>query len=112
MTKHKFKRFADKPDIGRYPESNIRPALKVWTSDREDTNLMRKRVGKFTVIGLSANVAARWIVKCDCGMYALRRARAIINPENTLDRCQKCEHLRNTDRRDHFKDVGEWPDNG
>lgn len=40
-------------------------------------DLTGTKLGRLTVIGISAEVAARWVVRCTCGTYGLRTARAI-----------------------------------
>jgi hypothetical protein len=53
-------------------------------------NLIGFRFGYFRVIGLSRNINGRWIVRCDCGDYELRTAKAIRNKQNFGDRCHIC----------------------
>ena len=40
-------------------------------------NLTGLRVGRLKVIGFSANRNARWVCRCDCGMYTLRKTSAL-----------------------------------
>lgn len=62
------------------------------------SDMLGRRQGRLTVIGLAAEYnpskPARWVVRCDCGDYETRNARAIRNELNSEDRCQKCHHLR------------------
>lgn len=51
------------------------------------------RFGRFQVIGLHADLLKRWVVRCACGDYEVRSAKAINNPENFGDRCANCRHL-------------------
>lgn len=60
------------------------------------------RVGRFVVAGLSASVPKRWVVRCDCGIYSLRTAKAIRNPRNADDRCERCRYLAFLRRRDRW----------
>jgi hypothetical protein len=46
------------------------------------------RFGRFTVLGYHG--AKRWVVRCACGMFALRRTKAIKNEFNGEDRCEYC----------------------
>lgn len=61
-------------------------------------DLIGKKFGRLTVIGLADDYnpkqPARWVVRCACGDYEHRSARAIRNPKNDQDRCLKCKHLR------------------
>lgn len=56
-----------------------------------------RKFGRMTVIGLTAEVKknsnASWIVRCVCGDYEQRKAKAIRNPLNNNDMCQKCRHF-------------------
>ncbi len=55
------------------------------------------KFGRFTVIGYAReqnpNKNARWVVRCSCGNYEIRKAKAIRNRTNSEDRCQDCRHL-------------------
>lgn len=51
------------------------------------------RFGRFVVIGFSSDHRGHWVVRCDCGRYSTRRARAIKNRANSDDRCEHCRHL-------------------
>jgi hypothetical protein len=56
------------------------------------TNLAGLRFGRFRVVGMQAGVSGRWVVRCDCGNYEIRRAKAILNPDNWGDRCTYCRN--------------------
>jgi len=68
-------------------------------------NLTGMRVGRFTVIGM-VNLCqyelntdeARWAVRCDCGIYEMRKARSIKNPNNQEDCCYDCRVLAQSKR--------------
>lgn len=64
------------------------------------------RYGRMTVIGLSATVAHRWVVRCACGVYTLRKLKAIRNPANSWDACEHCRHLMYLKRAEHFRRTG------
>lgn len=53
-------------------------------------------VGSLTVtglFGLHPTKGPRWVVRCGCGVYSVRGQRAIENPLNGDDRCDRCRHL-------------------
>jgi hypothetical protein len=56
-------------------------------------DLTGKRYGRLQVIGLHAYLKKRWVVRCACGDYEVRSAKAINNPQNFGDRCYNCRHL-------------------
>src|SRR5437660_1341862 len=50
------------------------------------------KFGRLTVVGYAENQTrnggAKWVVRCACGAYAIRKTRAIRNPANSGDRCK------------------------
>jgi len=69
-------------------------------------NLVGIKFGRFVVLGMSADIAGSWIVRCDCGDYETRKAKAIRNPNNFGDRCTKCRNVA-FERKDYeFKKYG------
>jgi hypothetical protein len=63
------------------------------------------RFARFTVIGMST-APYRWVVRCDCGVYCIRKRRAINNPENVQDRCLECKHLAHIKKRYSYIATG------
>jgi hypothetical protein len=55
-------------------------------------NLAGLRFGRFRVIGMQAGENGRWVVRCDCGNYEIRRTKAILNAANFGDRCTYCRN--------------------
>lgn len=64
--------------------------------------------GNMEVIGLSANNYGRWVVRCVCGRYVLRKRKAIFNPKNQHDRCWECDYLKIIKKRDLFRRTGKY----
>jgi hypothetical protein len=60
---------------------------------KPEHNLRGKKFGRFVVIGMHKHKLGRWVVKCSCGKYELRTARAINNPINSKDKCVFCRKL-------------------
>ena len=60
--------------------------------------MVGSRTGRLTVLGIATGnnkkKNARWVVRCDCGKYEFRKARALRNPANSHDRCTVCAHVR------------------
>ena len=69
-------------------------------------DLTGRNFGRFTVIGLSQDHAGSWVVRCQCGRYTTRKKKAILNPENTQDRCEYCRHLAFLRRRETYRRTG------
>lgn len=64
------------------------------------------RFGRMTVVGYSADVPRRWVVRCACGVFTLRKLKAIKNPANVFDCCQHCHHLIFLKRQEHYRRTG------
>lgn len=62
------------------------------------SELIGLRRGRITVIGLAADhnkkKRSRWVVRCDCGKYEYRKAKALRNSEGNERgfMCTVCEH--------------------
>jgi len=66
--------------------------------------------GRFTVIGLMANEKGKWVVRCVCGTYTTRSAKAIKsvdkNPNAHLDACRECMHNAYRKREESYRRTG------
>lgn len=62
----------------------------------EDLTGLKK--GRVTVMGLSADVPKRWVVRCACGAYEFRTARKL-KRENDEDMCAFCNELERIKHR-------------
>lgn len=71
--------------------------------------------GRLIVIGLldcknniSKNVNnQKWVTKCICGKYVIRRGKAILNKKNTQDRCEMCRELVFLKRNEIWRRTGQ-----
>ncbi len=73
-----------------------------WNADK---TLIGKRRGKLTVLGISFK-KYRWVVRCDCGMYSLRKSKSMNNENNIMDRCDTCRELLYLKRKEHYNRTG------
>lgn len=46
-------------------------------------DLRGKKFGRFTVLGISRDFRGQWVVRCSCGIYSTRSAKAIKNEKTT-----------------------------
>ena len=81
------------------PEAKLLPSVRSFVG---------YRFGRLKVIGFCSDVRKRWVVRCACGMYALRSLKAIRNPGNVDDSCTACGYLMHLQRRDIFRRTGKW----
>lgn len=73
-------------------------------------NLIGTACGNLTVVGLAAWKAAndrwngsarsRWVCRCACSWYVVRTSKAIKNPKNVDDCCDRCRQLQFLKRRE------------
>lgn len=94
------------------------PNKKVTTADsgtplpidkRKKCDCVGLRRGRLTVVGYST-VNGRLVVRCDCGTYTLRKAKAMKNEANEQDRCEHCRHLAFLKRAEHYRRTGKDAD--
>lgn len=69
-------------------------------------DLTGRRQGRLKVVGLSKDMAGRWVTRCDCGDYEARSSKAITNPRNTNDSCSKCRKLDQAKRSHYYHMTG------
>ena len=78
----------------------------IINSDRRSpnfTDLTGVKFGRFSVIGLASGFKGRWVARCVCGKYEMRRQKAIINKKNYGDCCAICRHLQFLKRHHQYK---------
>lgn len=86
------------------------PVPKIIRKGAGYVDLVGRRFGRFTVLGLSACSSRAWVVRCDCGRYSLRTSKAIKNPVNVGDMCEHCRHLVYLRRTDIWRRTGKHVD--
>jgi hypothetical protein len=69
------------------------------------------RFGRLVVLGLmdGSQGKPRWVVRCSCGLFEVRKGQAVKNPENANDRCSKCGYWHHLRRREIYDRTGQWP---
>lgn len=83
-----------------------RPFTSVERNAEGFIDLTGRRVGRLTVLGIAREFTRQWVVRCDCGRYTTRTAKAIKNPGNTQDRCEHCRHLAFLKREYFWRRTG------
>lgn len=71
--------------------------------DMPDVN--GRSFGRFKVIGYLGR-DGKWLVRCGCSIYEERTTKSVINPKNTVDCCQECQHLLQIKRNQHWLRTG------
>jgi len=70
------------------------------------------KFGFLTVLGRasrkhsSKKKGAAYVCRCLCGMYVIRRARAVLNPANDKDACGRCLQKQFLARRNEYRLYG------
>lgn len=105
------------PREDRYT-SNVKISQAHWDTPPETKrapkdapNLIGTTFGRFKVIGYLGRVgksgpAGAWLVRCSCGKYEYRRAKAIRSPKNTTDACLECRHVMTLRKRERWRMTG------
>lgn len=83
-------------------------------------NLTGEVWGRLTVIGLldkprercsgKSNNKGSWVVRCSCGTYETRSAKAIRLKNNPDEGCTQCNYAWHLQRQAFFDRHGEWPE--
>ena len=60
---------------------------------------------RLVVLGMAAEHTGQWVCRCDCGVYVLRKSKALRNEANK-DRCEECRHLAHLKRQEEFIRIG------
>lgn len=75
---------------------DIQPPIITYRKHRElrpTDNLTGRKRGRLTVVGKARDVLARWVVRCACGKFEYRTAKAIKNRANNEDACEYCRKV-------------------
>lgn len=85
---------------------SCRPFNKCELGQPGHIDLRGKKFGRFTVVGIARDIRRQWVVRCACGTYSTRSAKAIKNPENVQDRCEHCRHVAFLKREEVWRRTG------
>ena len=87
------------------------PPMRPVPDHKTTRGMIGYTFGRFTVVGLlrdsNPKKGAAWVVRCACGDYETRKAKAIRNSRNSEDRCAVCRYLVYIQRR--YKQHGAAP---
>lgn len=72
-------------------------------------DLTGTKFGRLTVIGMSAEVSARWVVRCVCGSYGLRKS-SVIKTADASASCHQCHLLAVVRRKERIRLTGRFVD--
>lgn len=67
-----------------------------------------KRRGALVVIGYGVH-RNRWVVQCDCGLYAYRSTRSL-RRQNMDDYCGECASEASEFKKEFFQKHGRYPE--
>ena len=79
------------------------PTRPVPVTTGIDKDLTGTRVGRLVVTGLHRDINRRWVLRCDCGWFTTRSAKAIKNPGNSSDMCERCRRLDYVQREEKIR---------
>ncbi|MGE0590903.1 MAG: hypothetical protein AB7G23_02985 [Vicinamibacterales bacterium] len=96
--------------IGNGVDSDVPlPTRPIHASERGQkafVDLTGRRQGLLVVIGKSP-LEGRWVARCACGMYTIRRSKALTNPANReIDRCERCRQVAFLRKDSTWRQIG------
>ena len=78
-------------------------------------DLVGLRKGQLVVIGVwdvptgalgKSSGGPRWVCRCDCGLFEIRRTRSLTNPRNVRDCCHECRNTAYLQRHCEYLETG------
>lgn len=84
----------------------IRPITQQMRDSLGFTDLTGMVVGRLKVVGLAEGKPGRWVCKCACGTYTVRKGRSIREGTVASSPCDQCYQLAVAKKRDHFRRTG------
>lgn len=85
------------------PTREITPEMLLNSSF---TDLTGKVFGRFTVIGLSISRDSKWVCRCVCGTYILRKVKGLKDGGAANSPCNQCYRLAVLKKREYFRRTG------
>ena len=67
-------------------------SIKKIYEQRKHMDLAHYRRGRLVVLGMSKEHRSRWVCRCDCGRFTIRRGRCF--SKDKFDACGECNALR------------------
>lgn len=104
----KYVAHGDRQEVSQDTPIPTKPLPHTFRKEDDLTGLTN---GKLTVIGLARDTRARWVCRCACGNYALRKSKAIKTPHsNPPLSCVECYSFAKAKDRHNFKLTGKYDD--
>lgn len=97
--------FAFRPDV-----STTDSDLPLATKERPENverDLSGVKFGRLTVIGYSATKKKRWVCRCVCGTYTLRRTETILAAPRD-NSCDQCYLLATAKKKEYTRRTGKF----
>ena len=65
-----------------------------------------QRFGRLTVFGYSKEFPHKWVCRCACGMYCIRKTKALTSTTHPVIPCHQCYRLAAKKKSEYFKATG------
>lgn len=93
------------------PMEDLANAPYKLRNDPNFKDLSGKKYGRFKCLGLLKNTFNKWVLRCVCGNYEIRRTTTLNQMEKKehSNRCQKCMDTLRLQYRDYKKTHGVYP---
>jgi hypothetical protein len=83
-----------------------RKATGAERKSRDYKDFTGQRCGRLTVIGRAADYLGRWVCRCDCGNYCIRKSRGLFRVGHPPVPCNQCVSLASAKKADLFRRTG------
>lgn len=81
--------------------------MPTWVPEQNTfRDISGMKVGRLSVIGYSAEFSGKWVCRCACGMYCLRKAKALTSTTHPVLPCYQCYRLAVRKKSEYFKKTG------
>jgi hypothetical protein len=84
----------------------IRPITPELIANPQFQDLTGMTIGRLRVVGLSAEKTGRWVCRCVCGAYVLRKAIGLKTGSTASAPCDQCYLLALAKKQDVFRRTG------
>lgn len=69
-------------------------------------DLTGQRMGRIAVIGLAEGVNGRWVCRCACGVYLIRKTPALTPKHTSAHACDQCYLLARSKAKEFLRRTG------
>lgn len=80
------------------------PTRPLGQNEKED--LSGRKIGRLSVVGRSATDNGKWVCRCSCGTYILRKSKSLLAESGKTCPCHQCERLAVSKKSEYYRRTG------